>query len=136
MAIVCLTLVLLDCFFLGAGLIFAKFAKIGSFYKVFLMFAFVIKLFVDLVISVLWFGIIQDNYEKARNTVFTVTDKSVLVTSLREGVASFCVFALSEAEIFVKKGVLSVKVSLKQGDKKINCLLPKNDYGKIDELLG
>ncbi len=135
MAVVCITLVLLDCFFLGAGLIFAKFAKTGSFYKAFLVSAFVIKLIIDLIIAIFWVGIIQENAEKAQNTVFTVTDRSVLVTRMHDGIASFCKFDLSDAEIFVKKGLLSVKVTLKQGDKKTICPLPKSDYGKIKELL-
>lgn len=135
MAVVCLTLVLLDCFFLGAGFIFSRFAKIGSFYKAFLLSGFVIKLLIDLVICALWVGVIQDNTEKAKETVFTVTDKSVLVTRLYDGVVAYCVFSLSEAEITLKKKPLCVKVFLKQGDKKKVYELDKKDYNKLEELL-
>lgn len=135
MAIVCIALILVDCFFLGAGFIFSRFEK-SSFSKTLLIVAFAVKLIVDLVIAAVWVGFIQEHEEKAQNTFLTVTDKQVLVTALIGGTASFCVFSLTEAEAVITKRVLSVKLTLKQGEKKVVCSLPKKDYAKLEELLG
>lgn len=135
MAIVCVTLVLVDCFFLGAGFIFSRFEK-SALSRTMLIVAFALKLIVDLVIAAVWVGFIQEHEEKALNTFLTVTDRQALVTSLVDGTASFCAFSLAEVEAVITKKVLSVKVLLKQGEKKAVCSLPKKDYAKLEELLG
>lgn len=136
--LMCLVMILLvasDCFFLGAGIIFAYFEKVNKYYKVAIVISFSIKLVIDLIITALWLYFIQENSEKAKNSLLTVTDKSILVTRLYNGVASFCKFSLSEVMVSVKNGLFTVKVAIKQGAKKICCSLNKKDYAKLKELL-
>lgn len=135
MCVVMLLLIASDCFFLGAGIIFAYFEKVNKFYKVAVVISFSVKFVIDLIITALWLYFIQENAEKAKNSILTVTDKSILVTCLYNGVASFCKFSLSEASIFVKNGLFAVKVTIKQGVKKTCCNLNKSDYTKLKELL-
>ena len=135
MCVVMILLIASDCFFLGAGIIFAYFEKVNKFYKVAIVISFSIKLVIDLIITALWLYFIQENSEKAKNSLLTVTDKSILVTCLHNGVASFCKFSLSEAIVSVKNGLSTVKVTIKQGTKKTCCKLNKSDYSKLKELL-